>query len=95
MLEIVADVLHHLLFCSGGEARYGYQGLTEIAGHGILAKLAFLIFLDKLADVLVIHPEVLSPCREAVSFINDESHHMPCHQDALDGFGAQHLWCYI
>ena len=30
MLEIVADVLHHLLFCSGGEARYGYQGLTMI-----------------------------------------------------------------
>ena len=51
MLEIVADVLYHLLFCSGGEARYGYQGLTMIAGHGILAKLAFLIFLDKLADV--------------------------------------------
>ena len=38
---------------------------------------------------------VLSPCREAVGFINDESHHMPCHQNALDGFGAQHLWCYI
>ena len=51
MLEIVADVLYHLLFCSGGEARYGYQGLTMIAGHGILAKLAFLIFLDKFADV--------------------------------------------
>ena len=51
MLEIVADVLHHLLFCSGGEARYGYQGLTMIAGHGVLAKLAFLIFLDKLADI--------------------------------------------
>ena len=51
MLEIVADVLHHLLFCCGGEARYGYQGLTMIAGHGVLAKFAFLIFLDKLADV--------------------------------------------
>ena len=51
MLEIVADVLYHLLFCSGGEARYGYQGLTMITGHCILAKLTFLVFLDKLADV--------------------------------------------
>ena len=51
MLEIVADVLHHLLFCSGGEARYGYQGLIMIAGHSIFAKLTFLIFLDKFADV--------------------------------------------
>ena len=51
MLEIVADILHHLLFCSGGEARYGYQGLTMVAGHCILAKLAFLIFLDKFADI--------------------------------------------
>ena len=51
MLEIVADVLHHLLFCSGGEARYGYQGLTMIAGHSIFAKLAFPIFLDELDDV--------------------------------------------
>ena len=51
MLEIVADVLHHLLFCSSGEARYGYQGLTMVAVHSIFAKLAFLIFLDKLADV--------------------------------------------
>ena len=51
MLEIVADVLHHLLFCSGGEARYGYQGMTMIAGHSVLAKLTFLIFLDKLADI--------------------------------------------
>ena len=51
MLEIVADILHHLLFCSGGEARYGYQSMTMIADHGVLAKLAFLIFLDKFADV--------------------------------------------
>ena len=51
MLEIVADVLHHLLFCSGGEARYGYQGLTMVAGYSVLAKLTFLIFLDKLADI--------------------------------------------
>ena len=77
MLEIVADVLYHLLFCSGGEARYGYQGLTMIADHSIFAKLTFLEFLDKLADLEVIYTEVLSPCREAVSFINDESHHMP------------------
>ena len=51
MLEIVADVLHHLLFCSGGEARYGYQGLTIVADHCVLAKLTFLVFLDKLADI--------------------------------------------
>ena len=51
MLEIVADVLHHLLFCSGGEARYGYLGLTMIAGHSIFAKLTFLVFLDKLANI--------------------------------------------
>ena len=51
MLEIVADILYHLLFCSGGEARYGYQGLTMIACHCILAKLTFLVFLDKFADV--------------------------------------------
>ena len=61
MLEIVADVLHHLLFCSGGEARYWYQGLPMIAGHCVLAKFALLILLDKLADIQVVHPEVLSP----------------------------------
>ena len=51
MLEVVADVLHHLLFCCGGEAGYRYQGMTMIAVHSVLAKLAFLIFLDKLADI--------------------------------------------
>ena len=51
MLEIVADILHHLLFCSGSEARYGYQGLTMVAGYSVLAKLTFLVFLDKFADV--------------------------------------------
>ena len=32
-----------------------------MAGHCVLAKFALLIFLDKLADIQVVHPEVLSP----------------------------------
>ena len=32
-----------------------------IAGHCVLAKFALLILLDKLADIQVVHPEVLSP----------------------------------
>ena len=75
-LEIVADVLHHLLLGSGGEARHGYSR------RGIFLQL---VFPYELANVKVIHPEVLPPGGEAVGLVDDEPHHVACKQDSFDG----------
>ena len=83
MSEIVADVLHHFLFCRGRETRHG---------HGAGALLVLLIFLYEFADVEIVYTEVLSPGGEAVCLVNDEPDHMASHEYALDGVGPQHLW---
>ena len=80
--EIIADILHHFLLGRCRETRYR-DGMPEA--------LPPLIITDELADIKIIHPEILSPRRETVSLIDDKPHHLANRQDALDGVRPQHL----
>ena len=82
VLEIVADVADNLLLGGGGEAGHGNRGRQPLLG---------LQFPDKIADIQVIHPKILSPGGEAVGLVNDKAHHVPGEQQRLNGAGAQLL----
>ena len=86
MLEIVANVLYHLLLCCCRKTRHGDVGV---------ASFALLVFLDKLAYIEIVDTEILSPGREAVCLVDDESHHMARHQYLLYGLRPQHLGRYV
>ena len=82
LLEVFADVADDLLLCGGGEA--GNR-------NAVFLVLLFLKIADEIADVQIIHPEILTPGREAVGLIDDEPHHIPGHEEPLDGGRAQRL----
>ena len=81
-LEIITNILYHLLFGRRRETGYRYR---------VTASLLLLVLLNKLADIQIIHPEVLPPGRQTMRLIDNESHHVAHHQNPLDGFRAQHL----
>ena len=82
LLEVVADVLHYLLL-----------GCSREAGHGDgrLAAFLFLIVADELADVQIVHPEILSPRRETVGFVYHEPDDVACQQNLFDGLRPEHF----
>ena len=57
----------------------------------MLEALSLLIHSDKLADIEVIHTEILSPRREAVGFVDDKPYHMTRHQNLFHGIRPKHL----
>ena len=81
-LEIITNILYHLLFGRCRETGYRYR---------VTASLLLLILLNKLADIQIIHPEVLPPGRKTMRLINNESYHVAHHQNPLDGFRTQHF----
>ena len=80
--EVVANVLYHLLLGRGREARYGDRLRTP---------LVLLILADELADIEIVHAEVLTPRGEAVRLVNHDAHDVAYHQYALYRLGPQHL----
>ena len=59
----------------GREARHG---------DGLAAFFFALILADELADVEIIHPEILPPRRKAVRLVDDKTHHVARQQNLLD-----------
>ena len=83
--EIVPDVTDDFLFRCGGEAG---------DGDGLFVRFLFLQFPDEVADVKIIHPEVLPPGGEAVGLVDDEPDHVPgqqefFHRPGPEGFRRQ------
>ena len=50
-----------------------------------------ILFFYEFADIQIIYAEILSPGREAMRFVNDESYDVAHGQNPLYGFGTQHL----
>ena len=77
LLEVVADVLYHLLLGRSREARHGNR---------LSAAFHFLVFANELADVEIVNAEVLPPRRETVGLVDDETHHVAGQQNLLNSF---------
>ena len=86
MLEVVANILNHLLLCSCRKTRHRYA---------CAATFTLLIFLYKPAYIQIVNTKILSPSREAMCLVNDKSHHMTSHEYLLYGLRAKHLGGYI
>ncbi len=82
LFEVVANILHHLLLRRSGEARNGYC-LTTL--------FALLVLTYKLADILIIHPEVLTPGGKTMRFVYYNTYNMACQQYLLYSFRSKHL----
>ncbi len=82
LLEIIADIPDHLLLCGGGKAGYGDR---------LLVRFLILQLPDKVANVQIIHPEILPPRREAVRLVNDEAGNVPGSQRLFNAARAQLL----
>ncbi len=93
-LEIVADVLHHLLLCRGGETRHRdpvAEVFLRLSLFVLCLVFLLLVFSDEFPDIQVVHAEIMPPRREAVGFVDYEPHHVAAHQYALNGLRPQHF----
>ena len=81
LLEIITNISNNLLLCRRGKTRHRNR---LFIGFLFLLKLA-----NEISDIEIIHSEILTPCRETVSFINYESHNISRHQKALYRFRTQ------
>lgn len=79
--EVLADVAYDLLLGSGSEAGNGYGSLPEA--------LCLLQLPDEVSNVLIVHPEILTPGGKAVRLIDDKADYVSPKQQPFYGARAQ------